>query len=161
VGSGLARFEFADHNCFACGSLNRNGLGMTIHIDRDAAWSALQLESRFEGWEGIAHGGILATLLDEIMGWTLAVGDDWGVTARLAVQYRKPVEVGSELRVEGWVTRRRRRVIETAGRIVDATSGLEYATADGTYVTVDEARKRELHERYGIRPVNTPEAVAR
>jgi uncharacterized protein (TIGR00369 family) len=166
---GLDGIEFAEHHCFACGSLNEHGLQMTIHIERDAAWSELTLEPRFQGWADVAHGGILATLLDEIMGWTLAAGDDWGVTARLAVEYRRPVTVGARLRVEGHVVRRRRRVIETAARIVDADSGAEYATAEATYVAVDAARKRELHERYGIRRVparvpNTtdlPEPVAR
>jgi acyl-coenzyme A thioesterase PaaI-like protein len=162
---GIPAIEFAEHNCFACGSLNEHGLGMTIHIDRARAWSELLLEPRFEGWAGVAHGGILATLLDEVMGWTMAAGDDWGVTARLAVEYRKPVAVGSSLRVEGWITRGRRRVVETAGRVVDRANGVELATATGTYMLVDEVRKQELRERYGIRRVSstaeTPEPVAR
>lgn len=156
---GLAPIEFAEHNCFACGALNRHGLRMTIHVERDAAWSELTLEPRFEGWEGMAHGGILATLLDEIMGWTLAARDDWGVTARLAVDFRKPIRVGTALRIEGTVARRRRRVIETTGRIVDPAGEIEYATATATYVTVDDARKRELHERYGIRGSLEPAAT--
>jgi uncharacterized protein (TIGR00369 family) len=161
---GLAGLEFAEHNCFACGSLNEHGLRMTIHIEHEAAWSELTLEPRFEGWSEMAHGGILATLLDEIMGWTLAAADDWGVTARLAIDYRRPVQVGTELRVEGKVVRRRRRVIETSGRVVDAGTGIEYATGTATYVAVDEARKRELHERYGIRrtlPDTAPGAAGR
>jgi acyl-coenzyme A thioesterase PaaI-like protein len=161
---GIAAFEFAEHNCFACGSLNEHGLGMTIHIDRARAWSELTLEPRFEGWTGVAHGGILATLLDEIMGWTMAADDDWGVTARLAVDYRKPVPVGSSLRVEGWITRARRRVVETSGRVVDRPNGVELATATATYVLVDEERKQQLRDRYGIRRVGgagaTPEPVA-
>ena len=162
---GVAGFEFAEHNCFACGSLNEHGIGMTIHIDHGRAWSELELERRFEGWQGVAHGGILATLLDEVMGWTMAAGDDWGVTARLAVEFRKPVAPGTILRIEGWVTRGRRRVVETSGRIIDRTDGTELATASATYVTVNEARKRELREQYGIRPLSTsddtPELVAR
>ncbi len=147
---GIEGFEFAEHNCFACGSLNEHGLGMTIHIDRGRAWSELTLEQRFEGWAGVIHGGILATLLDEVMGWTMAADDDWGVTARLAVTYRRPVEPGTLVRVEGWVTRSRRRLVETAGRVVDG-NGAECATATATYATVDETRKRELRERYGVR----------
>jgi uncharacterized protein (TIGR00369 family) len=162
---GVAAFEFAEHHCFACGSLNEHGIGMTIHIDHGRAWSEVELEQRFEGWQGVAHGGILATLLDEVMGWTMAAGDDWGVTARLAVEYRKPIAPGTKLRVEGWITRGRRRVVETAGRIVDARDGTELATATATYVTVDEARKQELRQQYGIRRVaggaDMPEPVAR
>ena len=162
--AGIAAIEFAEHNCFACGSLNEHGLGMTIHIDHGRAWSELTLEPRFEGWAGVAHGGILATLLDEVMGWTMAADDDWGVTARLAVDYRKPVLVGSRLRVEGWITRARRRVVETSGRVVDRSDGTELASATATYVLVGEERKRQLRDRYGIRRIRrgdaTPEPVA-
>ncbi len=162
---GIEGFEFAEHNCFACGSLNEHGLGMTIHIDHGRAWSELTLEQRFEGWAGVVHGGILATLLDEVMGWTMAADDDWGVTVRLAVSYRRPVEPGTPVRVEGWVTRSRRRLVETAGRVVDSRTGTELATGTAAYLTVDETRKRQLRERYGVRRVapapGRQEALAR
>jgi acyl-coenzyme A thioesterase PaaI-like protein len=163
--AGVPAFEFEEHNCFACGSLNEHGLGMTIHIDHGRAWSELGLEPRFEGWAGVAHGGILATLLDEVMGWTMAAGDEWGVTARLNIEYRKPVEPGTPLRIEGWITRNRRRLAETAGRVLDARDGTELVTATATYALVGEARKQELRTRYGIRRLGTgsetPEPVAR
>ena len=164
---GIPAFEFAEHNCFACGSLNEHGLGMTIHIDHGRAWSELRLEPRFEGWAGVAHGGILATMLDEVMGWTMAADDEWGVTARLNLSYLKPVAPGTPLRVEGWVTRNRRRLVETAGRVVDVGNGTEFATATATYAMAGEDRKQELRERYGVRRLDapairhTPEVVAR
>ncbi len=49
----------------------------------------------FQGWEGIAHGGIVATILDEVMGWALAAADAWGYTAKLSIAYRRPVPVGT------------------------------------------------------------------
>ena len=165
VGEGVQPIEFAEHNCFACGSLNAHGLRMTIHVEPGRSWSELTMADRFEGWEGVIHGGILATLLDEVMGWALADGDDWGVTARLTVEYRRPVLVGTSIRVEGWIDRSRRRVMEMRGRIADAVTGQEYATATATYVTVDDERKRQLRDRYGIRRIGlapeTPEMVAR
>ena len=106
---------------------------------------------RFEGWEGIAHGGILCTILDEVMAWALVAEDNWGVTARMTVDFRKPVPVGTMLRADGWVTRSRRRLVETEARIVDSTTGMELATATGVYVAADEERKRELQARYGFR----------
>ena len=81
------------------------------------------LERRFEGWDGIAHGGILCTILDEVMAWSLVGEDNWGVTARMSVEFRKPVEVGTPIRAEGWITRSRRRLVDTAARLVDAGDG--------------------------------------
>jgi acyl-coenzyme A thioesterase PaaI-like protein len=144
-------FEFAPHNCFACGTLNQHGLGLQIHVERGRAWTELELEPQFEGWEGIAHGGILCTILDEVMAWALVGEDNWGVTARMSVDFKKPAPVGTRLRADGWITRSRRRLVETAARIVDAGSGVELATATGTYIAADEERKQELQRRYGFR----------
>src|SRR5262245_31544608 len=83
--SPTAAFEFAPHNCFACGTLNTNGLQMALHLETERSWAELRLDSRFEGWQGITHGGIVATILDEVMAWALVAEDHWGVTARMQV----------------------------------------------------------------------------
>lgn len=156
---GVARLEVAPHHCFACGSLNTQGMGLVLHVERDRAWTDLELETRFQGWDGIAHGGILCTILDEVMAWSLAGADNWGMTARMSVDFRKPVPLATPLHAEGWITRTRRRIIDTQGRIVDATTGVELATATGVYVAADESRKAELRARYGFRGPTTPERV--
>jgi uncharacterized protein (TIGR00369 family) len=144
-------FEFSPHNCFACGTLNTHGMQLEIHIEEGRSWTELQLERRFEGWEGIAHGGILCTILDEVMAWSLVGADNWGVTARLAVDFKRPVPVGRTIRAEGWVTELRRRLVTTAGSIVDVVDGTLLASADALYVAATQERKRELQERYGFR----------
>ena len=165
--SPLARFEFEPHNCFACGSLNAHGLQLQLHLGDARSWAAFDLDRRFEGWEGIAHGGILCTILDEVMAWALVAEDNWGVTARMSVDFRRPVPIGTPIRAEGWITRSRRRIVETAGHILDADDGTELVTATGTYVAADEARKQELRARYGFRVIEqggnvaTPEPVDR
>jgi acyl-coenzyme A thioesterase PaaI-like protein len=154
------RFQFAAHNCFACGTLNANGLGLELHVEPGRCWTELELDRRFEGWDGIAHGGITATILDEVMAWSLVGSDNWGVTARLAVEFRRPVPIGSRVRAEGWITTSRRRVVDTAARIVDGASGTELATATGVYVAADATRKRELQDRYGFRRLDAVEPEA-
>ena len=143
-------FEFEPHNCFACGTLNEHGLRLVLHLGDRRSWTELALDDRFEGWVGIAHGGIVATILDEVMAWSLVAEDNWGVTARMSVEFRRPLRVGDRVRAEGWIVRSRRRIVETAAHIVDA-SGTVLATAEGTYLAADETRKRELQARYGYR----------
>lgn len=156
------RFEFAEHNCFACGTLNTNGLGLALHLEHERSWTELTLDRRFEGWEGIAHGGIVSTILDEVMAWSLVASDNWGVTARLAVDFRRPVPIDTPIRADGWVTRSRRRVVDTSARLIEIESGIELATATGVYVAADAARKRELQDRYGFRRLDArPDEVAR
>jgi acyl-coenzyme A thioesterase PaaI-like protein len=156
IESGAIRFEFAAHNCFACGTLNAHGLHLALHLEPERCWTELELDRRFEGWEGIAHGGIISTILDEVMAWSLVATDNWGLTARLNVDFRRPMHIGTPVRAEGWIISSRRRIVETAARIVDRASGEELATATGLYVAADAARKRELQARYGFRRVDLP-----
>lgn len=150
---GVPRFEVAPHHCFACGTLNASGMGLVLHVEPRRCWTELTLERRFEGWDGIAHGGILCTILDEVMAWSLVGEDNWGLTARINVEFRKPVDIGDPIRAEGWITRSRRRLVDTAAHIVDPRTGLAFATATGVYVAADEARKLELRQRYGYVPL--------
>jgi acyl-CoA thioesterase FadM len=90
-------------------------------------------------------------VLDEVMAWSLAGADNWGVTARMSIAFRKPASLDTPLRAEGWVTRARRRLVDTAARVVDQATGEELATAEGTYLAADETRKAALRRRYGFR----------
>ena len=138
------RFEFVPHNCFACGTLNAGGLGLALHVEPGRSWTELALDRRFEGWEGVVHGGILCTILDEVMAWALVGEDNWGVTARMTVDFRRPVDVGAPIRAEGWITRSRRRIVDTAGP--DRRSGDRHRARDR------DGRLRRRRDRPKARP---------
>ena len=157
---GVPRFEVAPHHCFACGTLNEQGMGLVLHVEPRRCWTDLSLEQRFEGWDGIAHGGILCTILDEVMAWSLVGEDNWGLTARINVEFKRPVAIGCPIRAEGWITRSRRRLIDTAGHILDARTGDVLATGTGLYVAADEGRKQELRQRYDYVPLAEPREPA-
>jgi uncharacterized protein (TIGR00369 family) len=147
------------HGCFACGTLNVHGLHLDLHAEAGTCWTELELPERFQGWDGIAHGGIVCTILDEVMAWALVDHDMWGLTARMQVDFKRPVPIGSPIRAEGRVVGARRRIITAAGRIVDGASGVELATAEGTFVAATDARKAELKRRYGYSESESPDAV--
>ena len=149
------RFAFEPHNCFACGTLNASGLHLDLHVDGERCWTDLEIPDRFQGWDEIAHGGIVATILDEVMAWSLVDADNWGLTARMSVDYKRPVPLGRPIHAEGWITESRRRIVTTAGRMVDGTNGELLATAEATYVAATDDRKRELKERYGYQGPET------
>jgi uncharacterized protein (TIGR00369 family) len=147
-------FRFEPHRCFACGELNEHGLRLALHTDANGCRTELLLDPRFQGWEGVAHGGILCTILDEVMAWSVIGRGTWGVTARMAVDFRRPVPVGRAIRAEGQVSQSGRRLFRTTGRIVDAETGDTLATAEGTYVAAPPERLAELQARYRLRPVD-------
>ena len=115
----------ADQRCFACGLENPNGLRLTFHREEDHYVTTFVADEMFQGYQGVVHGGIIATLLDEIMARYVWELDGPSATAKLTIVYRQPAPVGQPIVVRGWICARRRggRVVETA-----ATASL----ADGT-----------------------------
>ncbi len=84
------------------------------------------------------------------MAWALVEHDHWGVTARMSVDFKRPVPVGRPVRAEGRVVGVRRRLVDAAGIIVDPATGELLARSEATYVAAPEARKEELKARYGV-----------
>ena len=90
--------------CFGCGGANDDGMKLTFVQDneRRKIIGRFVLGERYQGGGGMAHGGIIATLLDEAMGKVCRFREVRAVTAQLNVQYLKPVSVQDEIIVEGW-----------------------------------------------------------
>ena len=63
-----SRYGFADHHCFACGTTNPIGMGLQIELG-DGRASTVGARPDFVGWSDRVHGGLLATVLDEVMAW--------------------------------------------------------------------------------------------
>jgi uncharacterized protein (TIGR00369 family) len=145
-------FRFEPHRCFACGELNEHGLRLVLHTDATGCRTELTLDPRFQGWEGVAHGGILCTILDEVMAWSVIGRGVWGVTARMTVDFRRPVPVGRLIRAEGEVSGTSRRLFRAIGRIRDAETNELLATSEGTYLAAPPDRLAELKARYRLRP---------
>jgi uncharacterized protein (TIGR00369 family) len=144
-------FAFEPHHCFACGELNAHGLHLQLHANPDRAWIETTLAPEFQGWDSVAHGGIVCTILDEVMAWSVIGRGTWGVTARLNVAFRRPIRTGRAIRAEGWVVELHRRANRTAGHVVDATSGEVLATAEGTFIALPPEQLASLKARYGMR----------
>jgi len=95
----------------------------------------------------------VATILDEVMGWALAAADAWGFTAKMSIDYKRPVLVGAHLRGEGRLVERRKRLLTMTARLLDADTGVVLATADALYVAAPAVQLAELKERYAFRLV--------
>jgi acyl-coenzyme A thioesterase PaaI-like protein len=149
-------FEFEPHHCFACGELNEHGLHLELHTSPEGSWTDIVLEPRFQGWDAVAHGGIVCTLLDEVMAWSVIGRGTWGVTARLNVAFRRPISTGRAIRAEGWVVADHRRAHRTAGRVLDLESGEVLATAEGTFMAVPSGQLERLKARYGYHRIDDP-----
>ncbi len=124
-----------DGKCFACGPDNAHGIGLRFTLVGPGAVTAtVVLAPGFQGYAGIAHGGIVMTLLDEGMAHAAGAAGVLGVTAQIEVRFRAPVPLERELLVRGTVNWQRRGVLDIASSVTDATGATVYATAQGRFV---------------------------
>ncbi len=137
-----------DHWCFACGRLNPAGMHLDFDVTRDRAETRYTGTQRHQGYDGTLHGGVVAALLDETMGWAIFHQGTWGVTAKLNVTYRRPVPVGEELRITGEVVRDRGRGIELRGTVARASDGEVLAEAEGLFLRMPDETRQRLERRY-------------
>ncbi|HWR28843.1 MAG TPA: PaaI family thioesterase [Negativicutes bacterium] len=111
--------KLADQNewCFACGHLNPCGLKLKFEEQGDTYVTHFTGEAQHQGYDGVMHGGIVSTLLDEIMARHIYAKGVTAVTARLEVRYLKPTPIGVPLLIKGFITRNKGRLYETTGTI--------------------------------------------
>jgi acyl-coenzyme A thioesterase PaaI-like protein len=118
--------------CFVCGRQNPVGLHLQFYEDHQNQQIVvpIAIPEAYQGYPGIAHGGILATILDETSGRAIMMGTEdapFWVTAKLELRYRKPTPTETPLTIVGWVVKQRRRSAEVAGevRLADGTVTVE------------------------------------
>lgn len=124
-----------DGRCFACGPLAETGLAMRFEeTGTGTVACSITLAERYQGWRGIAHGGIVAMLLDEGMAYAAATRGHLGVTAELTMRFRAPVPLGAPLLVRGRVEWQRRNVLGVSADVLDA-GGTVLAAGQGRFVS--------------------------
>ena len=115
--------EVANSYCFGCSHTNPIGikLDFTVHEGHFVATKTLPRE--YQSYDGIVHGGIVITMLDEAMGGLLYARGEHAVTARLEVRFRKETPILVPLRIEGWIEERRRSLVDTKAIVKIADTG--------------------------------------
>jgi acyl-coenzyme A thioesterase PaaI-like protein len=96
----------------------------------------------------MVHGGVISTVLDEVMAWSLYRREIWAVTGELTVRYRAPIRVGERTRAIGREVSRRGRRIEMAGEIRRESDGAVLARATAIFVEVPASQAAEWRARY-------------
>ena len=128
-----------DGRCFGCGADNPDGLQLRFDQVDGTAVTELEVPSRFQSWQGVVHGGMVALMLDEAISWAAWNAGRPGVTGRLEVKYRQPLHVGERVRLTGRVDNLRRTLvyatafidrIADGGRVAEATATLMVREVD-------------------------------
>jgi acyl-coenzyme A thioesterase PaaI-like protein len=90
--------------CFGCGPDNEIRLGIVPRFEGDVVSAELEFHPRFEGGPGLAHGGAIAAFFDDLIGFVAMVHQRPAVTAKLEVNYIRPILLGVSLKGEAWLT---------------------------------------------------------
>jgi uncharacterized protein (TIGR00369 family) len=130
--------------CYVCGRDNEKGMQVPFLPDGPTG-SRAEYTARVEheGWQGILHGGVSFTLMDEALGWAVHFQGLHGVTARAETRFRQPISGGTKLIIRGWTLERRRRVMTARAEIrIDDSEQTLVAEVDATMFLL-EGEKNE------------------
>jgi uncharacterized protein (TIGR00369 family) len=121
----MAKLELVDdHYCFACGMKNPDGLRIQWKVEGLTTSAEFTPDRKYQGWKGILHGGIIATLLDEAMtrlAWVVCGG---ALTAEMTVRFVSPAKIGELLQVRGEIIGQSRKIVEMKASVQHASGGL-------------------------------------
>jgi len=126
-------------SCFVCGEANQRGLNLRSETDGRIVRACFSFDSEHVGFKQTVHGGLTATVLDEIMTWACAVGAGrFAYCAELNVRYLQPVRPGQPLVASAQlVSNRRGRILEAKAEMKDAI-GAVLANATGKYLPLKD-----------------------
>ena len=116
------------HNCFGCSPINPSGLQMKFYTNDASVFSEVTVPQHLCGWNNLIHGGVLSTILDEIMSWAaIYLLKRIILTQSMTIDFLKPVYIDYPLKAEG-------KVLELKGRHEAVMEGI-LSTREGTICT--------------------------
>ena len=122
--------------CYLCGESNPLGMQVKFKKDGREVYTECRVDERREGYHGLAHGGIVAALLDETMGWAVALSiGRMCMSAEVTIRYLKPLPVDTDIVVSAKPGRCSRRIGFGEGEVRGA-DGTLYARASGKFLPI-------------------------
>jgi uncharacterized protein (TIGR00369 family) len=143
TGHNTPTLRLPKNHCFGCGKDNPDGMRLKFFFDEGhhRAWCNFRLAKRYQGPPGHAHGGIIATILDEAMGKVNKLRQVIALTSTMEIQYLKAVPLGEKLIAEGMERSVEGRKHFNAAEIRNE-AGEVLARSTGLFIAVDPERMR-------------------
>lgn len=136
--------QFEGFNCYGCAPHNAMGLKMEFELKDDVVISSWMPETVHQGFHQIVHGGVLASLADEIAGWAIQVFcKTSGFTSEMNIKYLKPAYVqNGPLRLEAVLSERSDKHALVDVKVLDKEA-VVCTTAQVTYYLFSEEVARD------------------
>ncbi len=140
--------------CYGCGSENASGFHLEVWRTGDEIYTDFAFDERYTGGPGLAHGGAIAGVCDELLGFTVWLIGAPAVTRALTIDYLSPVPLHEKHRITAKVDGEKGRAIHVSAQGVSSSGKLSF-TATGIYVRVPF----EHFEGFGTMPT-APDELA-
>jgi acyl-coenzyme A thioesterase PaaI-like protein len=125
--------DAAEH-CFVCGPANPIGLRLRFRIEGEVCRGEYTSGEHHAGFDGVTHGGIVFSVLDDAMANWFFLRGAHGFTAKAEIRYRTPMPIGATAHVECRLTRRKGRLVQLVARAMAADGRVTYAEAEGSFM---------------------------
>jgi uncharacterized protein (TIGR00369 family) len=133
--------------CMACGKANPRGLQLDLYYVEGRVETRFRVPEYAQGFPGAAHGGVLCTILDEVMAWAaIESRGRYYVTGEMNVRFLAPVVPGDEIIARGEIAEDKRRYLLCRGEVLAAGDGLQLAKAEGKFFAVPPRQQAEMEE---------------
>lgn len=132
--------------CFVCGDKNRIGLKVAFFYDEGKAKAEYTPTREFEGYKDILHGGIISSLLDEVMIQSIVALGILTFTIQIEVKFKTSAKTGEKILLEGHIIEDKGRVILTEGKAFKL-DGTIIALAKGKFFRPEGEKKKELERK--------------
>ena len=128
-----------DKYCFVCGNKNPQGLKLRFNKNESTSCveSSVKFSKEYQGWSEIVHGGLIATVLDEIMVKAAEFKKMHCVTAEIKIKYKKPVRILKEYKLSAEIISIKQRIILTRSRMLDQ-KGVTVAVAEAKLFRLEQ-----------------------
>jgi acyl-coenzyme A thioesterase PaaI-like protein len=134
------KVKLTDNNgCFVCGKDNPVGLKLQFAVEGDEYVTYYTPPEEHQGWRGITHGGIIATVLDEVMARYAHVLGYNAITGEMTVRLKKPALTGHRLKFVGKLANRERRKLYMTGKAFDE-DGTLIAAGSEIMIILDDSK---------------------
>lgn len=130
--------------CFGCGKMNPKGLQLKVAVSEGRARAEYRPCEEHQGFPGFMHGGLIATLLDEVMGWVMYDAGVWAMTGRMELRFRRPVPLDAGLVVEATVTKQRSRALIARGELRSLATDELLVESEALFVRVPPEQQQRL-----------------
>lgn len=127
--------ESPANGCFVCGPDNAIGLRLKFRLEDDVCRSEFTSDERHAGYRGVTHGGIIFSLLDDVMAnWLWLQGIEC-FTGKAEIRYRDQLPIGVPVRLEGRCLKRKGRLAQMEGAVIRQDTGETVAQATASFMT--------------------------